>query len=161
MAAHAQREIVLSPGECFAGDAGCRVRTLLGSCVAITLWHPVRRIGAMSHYLLASRGRHDGPPDARYGDEALQMMEAALVRAGIALRDCEAQVVGGGNMFPSQPNPLNVGRANGRAAREMLRERGIPIRRENLFGVGHRLVMFDVATGQVWVRQVSPRGGSA
>jgi len=157
----AQREITLSPGQCFAGDARCRVRTLLGSCVAITLWHPQRRIGAMSHYLLATRGRHATQPDARYGDEALQIMEAALEGVGIALRDCEAQVVGGGNMFPDQPHSLGVGEANGHAARAMLRERGITLRRENLFGIGHRLVVFDVATGLVWVRQVSPRGAIA
>ncbi len=39
-------DVFLQPGEHFVGDADCRIRTLLGSCVSITLWHATRRLGA-------------------------------------------------------------------------------------------------------------------
>jgi chemotaxis protein CheD len=32
------------------------IRTVLGSCVSITLWHPVKRVGGMCHFLLPTRG---------------------------------------------------------------------------------------------------------
>lgn len=56
-------DIFLQPGEWYFGEGNTRVRTTLGSCVAIVLWHPVRRIGGMCHYMLPSRGRpSDEPP---------------------------------------------------------------------------------------------------
>ena len=151
-------ERVLKPGEFAVGDAGMRMRTLLGSCVSIVLWHARFRVGAMSHFLLAARGHAaHGPLDARYGDEALTLMIAGLARYGVAPADCEAKIFGGGNMFPDQAHlgPLHVGRRNGEAAREMLRGQGIPVASENLFGVGHRTIVFEVATGNVWVRQAA------
>lgn len=156
------RDVVLKPGEYAVGEAGTRMRTLLGSCVSVVLWQPRRRVGAMSHFLLATRGqRQAGEPDARYGDEALALMIAGLARHGVAPADCEAKVFGGGNMFPDQVSSgaLNVGRRNGEAARELLRAHGIPVVSENLFGNGHRSIVFDVASGHVWVRQSPLQSG--
>ena len=61
----------LLAGQLYFGTQAGTVRTLLGSCVALVLWHPQRRIGAMCHYLLPGRQRRDGSPDARFGDEAI------------------------------------------------------------------------------------------
>ena len=52
-------EIYLQPGEYFWGGENNRVKTLLGSCIAICIWHPVLKIGGMSHCLLPSRS-HGG-----------------------------------------------------------------------------------------------------
>ncbi len=48
-------EVFLQPGELYFGDGRTRVRTLLGSCVAIAVWHPRLRIGGLCHYMLPSR----------------------------------------------------------------------------------------------------------
>lgn len=155
-------DIHLRPGDWFAGDAGYRVHTLLGSCVSIVLWHPALRVGAMSHYLLAKRGSDAaGEGDGRYGDEAMTLMLRGLQRLGANADACQAKVFGGGNMFPKQSlaGAIDVGRNNGEFARTLLRERHIPLVSESLFGVGHRLVVFDIATGNVWSRQVDLPGG--
>ena len=39
-------DIFLQPGEYFVGDADYQIRTMLGSCVSMTLWHPCKRVGA-------------------------------------------------------------------------------------------------------------------
>ncbi len=151
-------DVFLQPGDYFVGDAGYRVRTLLGSCVSITLWHAHSRQGAMSHFLLASRPAAGAPLDGRYGEEVVQLMLQALERKGVRIRECEAKLFGGGNMFPGRPHPhaVDIGRRNGEAARELLRERGIAVRSEHLFGCGHRQVIFNIANGEVWVKQVTP-----
>jgi chemotaxis protein CheD len=154
-----QMDIFLQPGEHFVGDADCRIRTLLGSCVSITLWHPRQRIGGMSHYLLATRGsRHNGEFDGRYGDEALHLLLRDLRRAGVDARQCQAKVFGGGNMFPSISKAVaaRVGKVNGEAAHKLLDAHGIAVVSQCLYGVGHRQVVFDVATGHVWSRQLKP-----
>ena len=62
-------------------------------------------------------------------------------------------------MFPDlrAGTGASVGRRNGEFAQQLLRDHGVPIVASSLFGVGHRRIMFDIATGNVWCRQVHPR----
>jgi chemotaxis protein CheD len=156
-------EIFLHPGEYHVGRADCRIHTVLGSCVSITLWHPIRRIGAMSHFLLANRGAVGGAGalSARYADEALSLMLSGLAGEGVHARECQAKLFGGGNMFPGRElaSMESVGRKNGETARALLSAHGIPICSESLFGVGHRYIIFDVGSGDVWSRQASAASG--
>jgi chemotaxis protein CheD len=154
-----QMEVFLQPGEFFVGDATFRIRTLLGSCVSITLWHPRDRVGGMSHFLLAARGnRKVLELDGKYGAEAMWLLLRELTRAGVNTAECEAKIFGGGNMFPqhSSAASVNVGQSNGEAARRMLEGYRIPIVSQSLYGVGHRQVIFDVSSGHVWSRQIKP-----
>jgi chemotaxis protein CheD len=156
------RELLLNPGEYAVGDASCRMRTVLGSCVSITLWEPQRRVGAMSHFLLAGRGSAPGVAlDARYGEESLTLMLRELAQVGVSAQQCQAKIFGGANMFPeaTMPGALHVGRRNGESARSFLRKLGIAVQSESLFGCGHRQIVFNVATGDVWSRQVQPPSG--
>ena len=153
-------DIFLQPGELFVGDQDYQIRTILGSCVSITLWHAAARMGGMSHFLLPTRSGlgEDLELDGRYGDEALRLMLQELGSYGLRPQDCEAKIFGGGNMFPGQgrPEAMLVGRRNGEAARELLQVRGITVISESLFGIGHRQIIFDVNKGDVWSRQISP-----
>jgi chemotaxis protein CheD len=162
-------DVFLKPGDYFVGDASHRIRTMLGSCVSVTLWSALPRVGAMSHFLLATRSgpeRHIDDVrgldlkklDARYGDEALRLMLHELARKNVAASQCKAKIFGGGNMFPAQSvgGAAAIGRRNGEAARSLLLAHGIDIVSESLFGDGHRQIAFDVDTGDVWARQVAP-----
>lgn len=149
-------EVYLLPGEYFVGDARYRIRTVLGSCVSITLWHRRLRIGAMSHFLLSEReGESDEDLSGRYGRDAMALMVKQLRERGVPVLECEAKVFGGGTMFPGIEASVlpSIGHRNGMAAEKLLAEYGIPVVSESLFGTGHRQILFDVATGDVWVRQ--------
>lgn len=151
-------DLTLKPGGLFVGAAPQRVRTLLGSCVTITLWHPRRRIGAMCHFLLPERGSARSTAlDGRYGNEALEWMAAELQRRTVPLPQCEAKLFGGGDMFASQGGAgADVGRRNGEAARRLLAALGLTPSSEDLFGSGHRQLLFDLASGAVWCRFEQP-----
>ncbi|CAN7504030.1 chemotaxis protein CheD [Pseudoduganella sp. LjRoot289] len=152
-------DIFLLPGEYFVGGAEYRIRTLLGSCVSITLWHPERRIGTMSHFLLSARnGAKDSELNSRYGEEALELMLAELRAMGVDPAECEAKIFGGSMMFPEIEGRKsgNIGRRNGEVALRLLRVHGIPVVSESLYGVGHRSIIFDVDSGNVWSRQARP-----
>ncbi len=147
-------DIFLQPGDYFVGDASFRIRTLLGSCVSITLWQPRLRIGAMSHFLLPERGNGQSP-DARYGEDALALMLADLRPYGVRGSECEAKIFGGGDMFPGRARKgPGIGEKNGAAARSLLARHAIPVVSESLFGNGHRQILFDIASGDVWSRQL-------
>lgn len=145
--------ITLRPGEHYVGRGKATLYTLLGSCVSIILWQPALRVGAMSHFLLGTRHREpDTPLDGRYGDEAMQLMLRDLTHHRARLRDCQARLVGGGDMFPNGVHVMDIGRRNGEAARELLLRHGLAPCGEHLFGQGHRQVQFNLNTGEVRVR---------
>lgn len=163
VASPAPHTVVLRPGEYFVGDRRYRVATLLGSCVSVTLWHPALRVGAMCHYLLATRPSSSSghTRDARYGEDALALMLSELVRLGVPPTECEGKLFGGGDMFPEQQKAqqFEIGLKNGEAARRLLDAQGIPIKSESLYGASHRKIIFVVATGDVWVsKPAMPRG---
>lgn len=108
------QHIVLMPGQMHIGGHVSSLRTLLGSCVAITLWHPARRIGGMCHFLLPSRSRRAGEPaDGRYGDEAVAAMVASLKALRTAPEDYVAHLYGGADtMSGVSAVKFNIGERN-------------------------------------------------
>lgn len=150
------KDISIFPGEYHFGVQDTRVRTLLGSCVAITLWHPQRRIGGMCHYMLP--GRATAPQaqlDAKYADDALHLLQSEVAKAGTALSEYEVKLFGGGNMFPDfeQTHRDPIGRKNAEAGRKLVTALGLRPKSEDLEGVGHRKVVLDIWSGDVWVKR--------
>lgn len=106
--------LMLMPGELYLGGAPTQVRTLLGSCVAITLWHPSRLIGGMCHFMLPQRQRpaHE-PADGRYGVEAVDAMVQVIERAGLKTREFVAHLYGGADTLTETSGvKLNIGERN-------------------------------------------------
>jgi chemotaxis protein CheD len=151
-------EIFLQPGEVYFGDKSTRIRTVLGSCVAITLWHPRLKLGGMCHYMLGRRKRRaSGELDGRYADEALQLLLREINVLGGNPREYQVKLFGGGNMFVHAPSgtgqQINVADDNVVAGRELLAQHGFAISAEQLGGQGHRQVIFEISSGDVWVRK--------
>lgn len=160
-------EIFLQPGEFYFGDEGTRLRTLLGSCVAITLWHPRRLIGGMCHYMLPGRGgRRHATLDGRYADEAIALFLREISAAKTHPAEYEVKLFGGGNMFPvrkverrsptsamRRKNPPSISLTNVDIGRRLIAQHGFKIKAEDAGGNGQRHVIFDVWSGHVWIRR--------
>ena len=154
-------EIFLEPGEFqFTTDPDVRFRTLLGSCVALTMWHPKRRCGAMCHYLLPSRGkaRSGGELDGRYGDEAYLLFLNECARHFTNPAHYEIKLFGGGDMFPTidKSQDMSIGKKNIAAGLALLEHFGLPLKAHHVGGIGHRVIMLDVWDGAVWVKHQTP-----
>lgn len=150
----------LLPGQVWFGQAPAQVSTLLGSCVAITLWHPPSKQGGMCHFMLPER-----PPtqsraglglDGRYGDEALRLLLRCAERAGCPVAECEFKLFGGGHMFDREssltPLSMSVNARNVEQALWLTQRHGLHVTAEHLGGEGHRQIRFDLNNGDVWVR---------
>lgn len=153
-------EIFLQPGEFYFGGRDVRIRTLLGSCVAITMWHPGRLLGGMCHFMLPERHRpQSGALDGRYADDALQMFLRDIRAAGTTLPEYQVKLFGGGNMF-EQHHCANAGKCNNvacrnvAAARHLLHQLKCNVVAEHAGMLGHRNVIFDIWSGDVWVRHI-------
>lgn len=160
-------EIFLQPGDFYFGDVNTRIRTILGSCVSITMWHPTRLIGGMCHFLLPSRPKGAGL-DGRYADEAMEMFMREIRAAKTHPAEYHVKVFGGGNMFRKTEKELaaqsdkfksdssfnmDVGGRNVIMARTLINVNGFKIKAEDLGGNGHRQLIFDIWNGHAWVRK--------
>lgn len=158
------REVYLQPGDWFWGENKVRIKTLLGSCVAICVWHPRLKAGGMTHCLLPTRGILSQPqyeagylPDSelsgRYVDEVLELFFREMLRAGTRPQDYVVKVFGGGNMFElNDKNSVSVGDRNLQMMRTILAREGIAIAAQHVGGKGHRHVIFELWNGDCWVR---------
>lgn len=146
-----KRETFLNPGETGCGLQREVFGTLLGSCVAITLWHPQRHFGSICHFILPSMSVN-GPADGRSAASAFQIMQNDLVRHAIPLRECVAKIFGGGRMFSSSDELPNIGENNIRTARHLIKGAGMQVAAENVGGEGYRRLYFDVFSGEVWLK---------
>jgi chemotaxis protein CheD len=158
---HAPRdilEIFLQPGEFYFGDEKTRIRTLLGSCVAITLWHPKLHIGGMSHYMLSDRPgpKKTEPLNGRYAIDVMEMFMRELRRSHTKPRDYQVKIFGGGRMFEHKGrNHDGISERNVQVGRELVTRYGFTSIAEDLGGNGHRNVVLDLWSGDVWVRKMS------
>ncbi len=166
-------EIFLQPGDFYFGDRDTRIRTVLGSCVSITMWHPQRLIGGMCHYMLPTRGqKRGGEPDGKYADEAMELFLREMRAANTRPSEYQVKLFGAGNMFPKagvpdcqhctpetayfRPEGLcpKVSCRNRLVAYYLMQKHGFSIHAEHLGGDGHRQLFFDVWSGYAWMKHV-------
>ncbi|MBL8347870.1 MAG: chemotaxis protein CheD [Rubrivivax sp.] len=151
--------VSLMPGELWFGAEATSVRTLLGSCVALTLWHPRLRVGGMCHYLLPSRRRKDGEPlDGRYGDEAVLAMVNLLERHGGRAGEFVAHLYGGADtMADAAGVKFNVGERNIERGWSLLDHFGFSLEGVDVGDNVPRTVTLKLDTGAIDCRRGNPQ----
>lgn len=164
-------EVYLLPGDFYFGDKNCRISTLLGSCVAITLWHPQKQIGGMCHYMLPlqTSGLKSALLDGKYAEDAIQMFLKEIKHANTLPSEYQAKVFGGGDMFSkvvdspqctpksttcfSSFNCKKVSCKNALIADYLLQQNSIKVVNFDIGGTQHRKIIFEIDNGDVWVRR--------
>ena len=152
--------VTLAPGEFYFGGGHTRVQTLLGSCVAITVWHPVKRIGGMCHYLLSTRGTNQKAAKGYYADDAVEMFLKEIRRNNTKPFEYEVKLFGGANMFVCTSNnkgPTNVAANNILNGKILLQQSGFSkIKSKDVGGTSHRKIYLELWNGDVWVQRGRP-----
>lgn len=143
----ASTELVLQPGEWFFGTNHTAISTLLGSCVALTVWHPILHCGGMCHYLLPRSPKKDPMmiPSARYGHDALQFLYCAMVEVA-PLSEFHVSCFGGAEIFVGNHN---VGRGNVDIARQWMELHHIIPHRLEAGGRKGRKIRLDLNNGNI------------
>lgn len=164
--AGAAGQVTLHPGELHFARKPTIIHTLLGSCIAITLWHPYRRIGGMCHYLLTNRNQYErarNHPEGYYATDAVSYFLRQAKNNGCRPGEFEAKLFGGGNMFDGVQERLgsiNVARVNAAEGRRLLEDNGFSIKAADVGGSRYRKVYFDLSSGFVWVQYGGQRAAS-
>lgn len=147
----------LLPGDFYFGDENSIITTVLGSCISIAVWHPLLRIGGMSHSILPSRGKGKSGNqklDGCYIDDAIELLLREIGKHHTRPADYQVKLFGGGNMFKQThaESALNIGVSNIRVARHLLEASGFTVHAEHVGGSGHRRIIFDMRDGSVLVK---------
>lgn len=149
-------DVVLQPGKFFFSVQPVRVSTLLGSCVAITMWHPLLRLGGICHFMLPyAQGREASGLEGKYADDALRLFLSRIQAHGTRPQDYQVRLFGGGRQICGLTADVagSVGRQNIDAGRRLLGDNGFGICGEDLADSGYRKLVFDLSNGAVEVKR--------
>ncbi len=159
MSTQTHEKIILHPGDFCFTENPVHIHTLLGSCISITLWHPVSHIGGMCHFTLPKYMGKRLPNtklDGRYAEDVMQMFKQEVAKRHTDITEYEAKIFGGGNMMRDSGENIDdtVGTRNAAAAMQLLMAEGVNILVAAVGEFGHRRLVFDVEKGEVWVRHI-------
>jgi chemotaxis protein CheD len=136
---------------------GTIITSGLGSCIGVTLFDPVARVGGMCHVMLPESAQARATENrAKFADTAIPDMVVALERMGARRERLEIKVAGGAQMFSfgKGNDRFAIGRRNAEAVRAALKQAGVRIHGEDTGGNHGRTMVFDVGTGKVQIRTI-------
>src|SRR6056297_1710107 len=128
--------IYLKQGEYYLSEDGpALVRTILGSCVTVTMHCPVAKIGGITHSLLPYPLHGTRVPPGhkgRFVDSSIYQVFSRLTAIGAHKSKLEIKIFGGGHMLLQDPvrqvrNDINIGRKNVETALKTIQELGLNV----------------------------------
>ncbi len=159
--------IYLKTGEIHFAEQSASIYTVLGSCLAVTMFHRRSGIGAICHGFLPEcrepqKGRCGGecPEPGKYVDCAIQWMMKRFKQRGVLLHEIEIKVFGGADMFGAGPGGrggISIGKRNAAMALQALEKEGLSILSLDVGGTTGRKLFFNTHTGEVLLKRLRPR----
>lgn len=129
----------------------------LGSCIAVVVYDPTRKVGGMIHYMLPSSSvspekARDMP--AMFADTGVPALFHRMYAEGCAKQHLIVKVVGGAKLYEDN-GTFDIGRRNYATLRQMLWKAGLLIASEDVGGCKSRTPRLFVASGRVIVRSAA------
>ncbi len=167
--------IFLKPGEwLFGRDLGL-VKTILGSCVAVTMFCKSTGRAAICHAILPECLEKEGcssrcKAHSKYAKCIIPRMAEMFLKQGIKANSIEVKLFGGSH--PLRTNAwklasLDIGKRNVEQARKSIEEKRLMLKNADVGGMKGRALLFDTSTGEITLRRLgakrtvghdSPRG---
>ena len=129
----------------------------LGSCIGLTLYDPVKKVGGLVHYMLPDSTKvKDNTNIAKLGDTGMRELLKQILAIGANQRRLVSKIAGGACMFETSglSSIGNVGARNAEQAKLVLKQLGIPLVAEDT-GLNYgRTVELDCNTGDFLIKSV-------
>lgn len=129
----------------------------LGSCIAVIVHDPVRRLGGMIHYMLplssASPDKAVQKP-AMFADTGIPLLFEKLYTLGAKKQDLVVKVAGGGTLHDDK-GIFNIGQRNYTVLRKIFWKNNVLIAKEDVGGTKSRTARLFVADGRVTITSQS------
>ncbi|MBN1165060.1 MAG: chemotaxis protein CheD [Candidatus Krumholzibacteriota bacterium] len=137
-------------GQVITKRAPEKLASVLGSCVALTLYDPLSKTGGMAHILLSGGGNEDS---TRYSVPAVRRLVSEVQELAGEKAVLIAKVVGGAYTGSPEKSSLlrNIGRNTVLKIVTMLTELEIDIEGMHTGGFNERIILFDLDSGDITV----------
>ncbi|MBN1381534.1 MAG: chemotaxis protein CheD [Deltaproteobacteria bacterium] len=145
-------DYLLLPGHIYLTQEATRLSTVLGSCVAVTLWDSKKEYGGMAHFLYPFIGDRK-KATAEYGNVAVKYLVETFLDNGSKEKALRAQIFGGA--FSSSVDGVKVARENVNTARKILRTYRIKIISEDIAGNMGRKIVYNTHSNEAIVYKVN------
>ena len=128
----------------------------LGSCVGITLYDKIHKIGGLAHVMLPTYKGFEGQNIAKFADSGIIELLNQIVRAGAARNALVAKIAGGAHMFSHSQNNdiMKIGERNAKAALAILSQLRIPVQANDTGGSHGRTIELNIDTGALKIKTV-------
>jgi len=150
-----EHNIYLKPGEVVIARKPVLVSTVLGSCVAVTLFSPDCGFGAICHAMLPnSAGQSE---DLRYVDSALLHIYRKAQEFGAVNKHLVVKLFGGArvlNIGSAESTGYSIGEQNVARALEVIASLGLAVAGEDTGGLVGRKLYFCTRDGDVYLRRM-------
>lgn len=148
--------VFVNPGEVYFGNSAQNIKTILGSCVAIVLWHPRKKLTGLCHYVMPQTGNtsdgnaSDGSVSGRYAKGAIQLLMDNTRKYHTDIREYQVSLYGGGCLFCTKTRKyVDIGGKNIAVAQQWVKQLSIKPVRQNVGGRCYRTITVCGLTGEV------------
>jgi len=131
----------------------------LGSCIGVTIWDRVARVGGLLHFMLpessldTEKARKN---PCMFADTGIPYLFKATYKMGAKKQRMKVIVVGGAQVL-DQKGFFNIGKRNDMAVRKIFHRNNVIIDYKDVGGNVNRTVKLNVKTGEVLLK-VSGQG---
>lgn len=149
------QQLVIGIGDMkYVRNEGILITYALGSCVGISLYDPVIRLGALVHIMLPEAQGNTAGQIYKFADSGLRATIKKMEVFGGRRDRIIAKIAGGARMFdvPSSSSVGNIGARNAESVKKILRAERIRLLKEDTGANYARTMLLDVATGEVKIR---------
>ena len=136
---------------------GVLITYALGSCIGISFYDPMIKLGALLHIMLPEKTNAADANILKYADTGIQETLRKMAAFGGSKSRMVCKIAGGAKMFEMKgPGGLgNIGERNIQKVRSVLRAEGLRITGEDTGANYARTMLLDVSTGPVTIRTAS------
>lgn len=161
---HGLEEINVPIGGLFVTDKPAIIYTLLGSCVSVTMFDPIRKIAGLNHIVLPGTFVENDyekmldEKDSRYGIFSIEKLLYDMEALGSERKNIEAKIFGGSLMGREGRSVLNVQESNVDFVKAFLTMARIKVIEEVVLQQEALKIYLNSSTGEVKVVKVKGNG---
>ena len=131
----------------------------LGSCIGLTVWDPVAKVGGMQHYMRPDSKRSPEKASANpfmFGGTGVPRLFRQLYEHGANKRRVQIKAAGGSDLLDVN-GTFNIGKRNYLLLGKMFWKNNVILDAEDIGGTRPRTLRLRVGTGQVTVSSKSSK----
>jgi chemotaxis protein CheD len=159
----APEHICLKPGEIYYAEKPALISTLLGSCVAVTMFAPRLGAGAICHGILPTCKCKKPCEGDEYCREGVRYVECSIMRMlgwfmqnGVAREEIDVKVFGGSDVLSviESTTKASVGQQNISVALQVIEKEMLRVSAADVGGLRGRKITFSSKTGEVMLKRL-------